>query len=109
MRDTEHRREAPHRVRFLSEDEASRLLACAKVSSYARLYLLCLFAIHSGARLGELVNLRGHQLDLERGLAFLPMTKNGEEASLVMTEDVIEEIKRVGVPKTMPSCSRRHA
>ena len=37
------------------------------------------------------------------------MTKNSEEASLVMTEDVIEEVKRVGVQKTMPSCSRGHA
>jgi integrase len=96
---TEHRKEAMGRIRFLTEKEASDLLACTKASSFSRLYLLCLFYIHSGARKGELLRLRGRDLDLERGLAHLPMTKNGEEADLVMTADVVAEIKRVGIPK----------
>jgi integrase len=103
VRDTEARKESGGRTRFLTEREETALLACAKVSTLPRLYLLCLFAIHSGARLGELLGLKGRSLEFRRdkesgqeyGLAHLPLTKNGDPAALVMTPEVVAEIRRV--------------
>jgi integrase len=102
VRDTEARKESSGRLRFLDEQEEEALLTQAKVSSLPRLYLLCLMAIHSGGRLGEMLNLRGRDIEFSRdengieyGVANLPRTKNGDPATLVLTPEVCAEIRRV--------------
>ena len=46
------------RVRYLSDSECERLLEAARKSKWSRLYTLIILAITTGARKGELINLK---------------------------------------------------
>jgi integrase len=70
--------EHPGVVRFLEDDERTRLLAACKVAGWARLYALVLMAITTGARRSELLGLRWRYVDLERRQARITLTKNSE-------------------------------
>jgi integrase len=72
------------RVRFLSEEERTALLAACKRSRNPLLYLLVVLALATGARLGELLGLRWADVDLTRGVARLARTKNGEPRALLL-------------------------
>jgi integrase len=91
-------REANGRVRFLLPEERARLLAAARISAWPKLYLLILLAITTGARRGELLALRYRDLDLAARTAAIARTKNGEPRVLPLTDAVITEIKRHGMP-----------
>jgi integrase len=84
------------RVRFLSPDERTRLLAAAKISAWPKLYLLLLMALTTGARRGELLGLRYRDIDLQAGTALVARTKNGEPRVLPLTDAVVAEIRRHG-------------
>jgi integrase len=58
--------ERPGIVRFLSEDERTRLLAACRASKWQRLYVLVVMAITTGARRSELLGLRWRDIDLTR-------------------------------------------
>lgn len=73
------------RVRFLDKDERERLLAACKDSQEERLYPLVMMALCTGARRGELLNLRWKDVDLDRGVAILQHTKNGDRRALAIT------------------------
>jgi len=68
------------RVRFLDDKERERLLKhCAK---HPDLYALVLLALSTGARQGELLNLRWRDVDLKRGVIILHDTKNRDRRVL---------------------------
>lgn len=79
-------------VRFLTEEERARLLEACRRSSWERLYCLVLMAITTGARRGELLSLTWGAIDLERGLAHVQETKNGEPRVLPLTPAVVAEL-----------------
>ncbi len=81
------------RVRFLSEDERQRLLEVCKESKCRNLYPLVLLAISTGARQGELLSLRWPDIDLDRGLATVHHTKNGERRALPLAGPALQELK----------------
>ena len=81
------------RVRFLDADERTRLFEQCKASEYPRLYALALMAMKTGARRGELLALTWRDIDLDKGVALLGKTKNGDRRSLVLLPDVIEVLK----------------
>lgn len=66
------------RVRFLSDDERERLLAACKDSDNNQLYPVVVFALSTGARKGEILNLTLADMDLGREVAILRETKNRE-------------------------------
>ncbi len=66
------------RVRFLSDEERARLLTACENSSNKLLYPIVVLALSTGMRLGELINLRWQNLDLQRERITLHDTKNGE-------------------------------
>lgn len=80
--------EAKERVRFLDAEERTRLFAACRESRYPRLYALVLTAILTGARKGELLELRWRDLDLEAGIARLAETKNGDRRTLILLHQV---------------------
>jgi integrase len=73
------------RVRFLDTDERFRLLASCEASQERRLYPLVVTALCTGARQGELLRLRWQDIDLNRGVAIIHHSKNGDRRALAVT------------------------
>ena len=84
------------RVRFLSDDERERLFNACKASRDRRLYPMVVTAVASGARQGELMNLRWSDVDFERGLALLENTKNGDRRSVPISRPAMGVLKELG-------------
>jgi len=65
------------RLRYLAEDEIPSLLdACKEQITSPWLYPLVVLALNTGARQGELLELRYEDMDLERGIIYFGRTKN---------------------------------
>ena len=75
------------RLRFLTHDEADRLLeALAKNSRDAN--EMAVISLHSGLRAGEIFSLKWGDVDLERGIMTLRDTKSGRNRPAFMTTEV---------------------
>lgn len=85
--------DAQQRVRFLDDGERDRLFESCRNSQYPRLYALVLMAMKTGARRGELLSLTWRDLDLDRGIANLGRSKNGDRRTLVLLPDVVEALR----------------
>ena len=66
------------RVRFLDDDERTRLLNACKESSNTWLYPCVVLALSTGMRQGELMGLKWPDVNLKAGFLILHQTKNGE-------------------------------
>lgn len=89
------KKENKGRVRYLTDEERTALLEACHESTWDRLYLLVILALSTGARQGELLNLRHSDLDLRRGVATLEDTKNNDRRVLPLLPVVVDEIKRL--------------
>lgn len=89
-------REAPGRVRFLTDNERERLLEACKTSWSENLYPMVVLALSTGMRRGELIGLTWEQVDLAKATIILTHTKNGEP-------------RRVPVRGLALDCLRAHA
>jgi len=86
-------REANARVRFLTGDEETRLLAeCPE-----NLRTLVIAAMHTGFRRGELLSLRWNDVDFANGLVTVQAsyTKNGERRSVPMSRTLRGVLERL--------------
>jgi len=81
------------RVRYLSPEERTRLLAECQKSKNKRLYPLVLVALGTGARQGELLSLRWKDVDLVKGAAILHDTKNGTTRTISLKGPVLEVLR----------------
>jgi integrase len=70
------------RVRFLSDDERTRLLEACKASDSPYLYIAVVLALSTGGRRMEILGLRWQDVDFARGIITLHETKNGERRIL---------------------------
>jgi integrase len=85
-------REPEGRLRFLSEDEATRLLEeCQRSAKHPnptnrspRLHALVVLALHTGMRRGELCGLVWSRVDFSRGVIQLEKTKAGRRREIPM-------------------------
>ena len=80
------------RTRFLSDDEREALLVACKNSSWGKLHLLVVLAITTGARQGELMNLRWCDINFTERTALLRKTKNGDQRTLTFPTPAITEL-----------------
>ncbi|OWF65687.1 hypothetical protein B6A14_07860 [Polynucleobacter hirudinilacicola] len=94
----ERRPENNEIVRFLSDGERQALLQACRESKWPKLYLLTLLGITTGARKGELKRLRWSDINLERGEAYLAITKNGDRKTLPLLPVIIEEMMKFEQP-----------
>jgi len=85
-------KENPPKERFLSEQEQQALLNACRNSFWEKMYLLTLMALTTGARKGELTNLKWSDIDFKNRTASLDTTKNGKPRLLPLTQPVIEEL-----------------
>ena len=95
------------RDRFLSFDEAETLLKALrwnhrynKEIADPKLHDIALLSLHTGARAGEIFNLKGHDVDFQHGLIAFRDTKNNETRYSPMTAKVREmlQARRPGKP-----------
>lgn len=70
------------RVRFLNDDERTRFLKACEDIDADMLYPAVILALSTGARQGELLTLKWSQVDFEREVIRLEVTKNKERRAL---------------------------
>lgn len=92
-------KESVGRVRYLSKEELFRLIEACKRSGNANLYLIFLIALTSGARKSEILWLKGKDIDFDNQLLYLSDTKNGDNRTLAMSDQVIEMLKGRSIPR----------
>ncbi len=81
------------RDRYLTDAERTSLLAECANDSDSRLRPFVLLAISTGARAGELTGLTWGDVDLDRGVATLRDTKNGDMRALPIKGAALDAIK----------------
>lgn len=77
------------RDRWLTEDEASRLLGCCR----PWLRDLVLFALHTGMRMGEILELTWRGVDFTRRTVTVFRSKNGERRTIPVNDTVLHVLK----------------
>ncbi|GAB4195017.1 MAG: site-specific integrase [Wenzhouxiangellaceae bacterium] len=81
------------RVRFLNDEERQALLAACKESPNPQLYPIVVFALCTGARKNEILKLSLNDLNLERRVAILRETKNGETRKVPIVGYLMDVLK----------------
>ncbi|HAT9546856.1 TPA: tyrosine-type recombinase/integrase [Legionella pneumophila subsp. pneumophila] len=70
--------ESQGRVRYLDDNERSRLLEACKESANKQLHTIVVLALSTGMRKGEILNLKRRDVFLNEGFLILEKTKNKE-------------------------------
>lgn len=81
------------RIRFLSDEERTSLLATCEASPNKLLYPIVVLALATGARQGEILTLKWDQVDLVRGKITLYDTKNKDIRVLPLAGHALKVIK----------------
>lgn len=89
------------RVRFLSDEERSRLLKACQQSPSQYLYLVVVLALSTGARRMEILGLRWSDVDLNRNVIILHQTKNGERRILPIVHHALDLLKEHAKVRTL--------
>ena len=84
--------ESAGRRRILTLDEEDKLIEAALASTWPAMALFLRLALTTGARKSELLNLRWSDIDLERRIAVLPKTKNGDQRTLPLVPSVRDSL-----------------
>ena len=88
-------KESSGRVRYLTDDERTRLIEACKASRNRLLYPAFILALSTGARQAELMNLRWPQVDFARSTILLRdgETKNGSGRVLPLTGEAFDLLR----------------
>jgi len=81
------------RTRFLSYDEATKLLEALKAEDIL-IHDMALLSLYTGLRAGEVFNLKGHDLDFENGIIRISDPKNNTMRYAYMTDAVKDMLQR---------------
>ena len=76
---------SPARNRRLEDGEFERLEEASKQTKNPHIWPIIVFAIETGMRRGEILGLRWEHVDLDRRIAFLPLTKNGSSREVPLS------------------------
>lgn len=90
-------RASAQKERYLSRHEAESLMRALKDSPHPHAQALQLLLL-TGARKNEILKARWENMDLERGLLTIPVSKSGRTRHIVLSEAAIEVIRNL--PRT---------
>lgn len=85
-----HRKE--ERV-YLAESEVREIMAQFQLVSPNEIYPISYFQLHTAAYIGEVVNLRWNQVDLENATAALPASGNTADRKLTLPPRLVEMLR----------------
>jgi len=94
-------KEPEGRLRWLTPEEAARLLEVCRVSRNADLLDLVEFGLFTGMRQGEALSLAWDRVDRARGLVLLNVTKNGRRREVPLNSRADAVLARRGKVGTM--------
>ena len=86
------------RTRFLTDNEAAKLLESSRRSRNYKFYYYILALLHTGMRSSEAAGLRWSQIDLKKRVIYLPTTKNNDPRWVPLTKELtfkLEDLKRI--------------
>jgi integrase len=89
------------RTRFLQGEELDNLLSACRDSDNKYLLAIVVLAVTTGARRGEIRNIRVKDVDFVSGRIVLPTSKNGKPRSLFLTGYALDLVKGIHA-KTQP-------
>lgn len=81
------------RTRRLNEGEEEALLSACDRGRTRLLRPLIVLAIETGMRRGELLDLHWEHIDLERRVAHLPLTKNGDSRDVPLSRRAVQTLR----------------
>jgi len=85
-------KEPQGRLRWLTQDEITRLLEAATKSRNKELRAAVILALNTGLRLGELLGLTWERVDLSRGVIRLELTKSGRRREVPLNSESYEAL-----------------
>lgn len=90
------------RSRLISQSEVDMVLMALRYDRESPALMVCqrvavafLFALESAMRVGEILKLRAQDVDLERGVATLLLTKNGDTRRVPLSTEAIRLLKQL--------------
>ncbi len=87
-------KESRGRIRFLSDEERTRLLAECTNSNSEYLYITVVLALSTGGRRMEILGLQWRDIDFQRGIITLHETKNGDRRVLPLAGHALELMRQ---------------
>ena len=85
---------SPARQRRLEVGEFERLKAVSGGTRNPHIWPIIVFAIETGMRRSEILGLTWDNIDLERRIAFLPITKNGSSREVPLSARALEVLRQ---------------
>src|SRR5258708_1472956 len=85
--------ESKGRTRFLTPDEAKKILAKLDGDSDKDVRLACMISLTYGSRLGETCALKWHDVDLDNRIIVFQETKNGMAKGLPIPDRLWSELQ----------------
>jgi integrase len=99
------------RERFLSSEEAERLLKAAYASSNTQLGYIAELLLLTGARVSELLHAEWRHVDRQRAVWFIPISKTGKSRHVPLSQPALAVIDRLprfaGCPFLVPNPKTR--
>jgi len=87
------------RLRYLSKEEAYRLLAkCRESLAKDYLYPIVMIALNTGMRKREILSLEWNRIDLRNSVVLLERTKNGRRREVPLNDTVVEVFRALPRP-----------
>lgn len=86
----------PHgRTRFLTEQEASKLLEACRRARNKSFYYFILTLLHTGMRASEAAGLYWRQINFKKRVIYLPDTKNKDPRWVPLTKELVAELSKL--------------